>query len=108
MRDLKRKLDEAETMLQEEQKVRERVGREKSGMIQQLSSLEAAASLLQGYLGDLRIKHAMLINRVLEQIKQQYVPLKIEGSKLRRKKLRLVCFSDSVLCTPHSQNNKKK
>ena len=42
MKDLKRKLDESEMMLQEEQKVRERVGREKAGMLQQLASLEAA------------------------------------------------------------------
>ena len=44
MKDLKRKLDESEMMLQEEQKVRERVTREKQGMEDQLRALVLQAT----------------------------------------------------------------
>jgi hypothetical protein len=50
---------------------------------------------LQGYLGELLIKHGQLINNVLEQLRVCYEPLRISCSHLRGKELRFILFNDS-------------
>ena len=98
MRDLKRKLDEGEMMLQEEQKVRERVTREKQGMEDQLASLKQTLSQEQS-------KHDEVLERMERENVRRSALLaeRIKNLEAHRKELEQSLHSHDLVEGEHTR-----